>query len=82
MYGLDVSDISPNSLKCLENTHSEMAKVLAIGWDSIEGLVGKARIDFLLLLEFTNTCISIQIKVWDQCKEQCNMLLSMIYQYL
>ncbi len=29
MNGLDVSDISPNSLKCLENTHWEMAKVLA-----------------------------------------------------
>ncbi len=28
MYRLDVSDISPNSLKCLENTHWEMAKVI------------------------------------------------------
>ncbi len=28
MYGLDVSDISPDSLKCLENTHWEMAKGL------------------------------------------------------
>ncbi len=57
MYGLDVSDISPNSFKCLENTHWEMAKVNqstpnsavlpAIGWYSIAGLIGKARIDFL-----------------------------------
>ncbi len=28
MYRLDVSDISPNSLKCLENTYWEMAKVI------------------------------------------------------
>ncbi len=62
MYGLDVSDMSPNSLKCLENTHWEMAKVIqglqqsthnpavlpAIGWYSIESLIGKARMDFLL----------------------------------
>ncbi len=62
MYGLHVSDISPNSLKCLENTHWEMANVIqvfkqstpnpavlpAIGWYSIQSLIGKARIDFLL----------------------------------
>ncbi len=62
MYGLDVSDISPNSLVCLKNTHWEMAKVIqglsqstpnpavlpAIGWYSMESLIGKARIDFLL----------------------------------
>ncbi len=57
MYGLDVSDISTNSIKCLENTHWEMAKgnkglnqstsnpfvLPAIGWCSIESLIGKAR---------------------------------------
>ncbi len=62
MYGLDVSDISPNSLNCLENTHWEMANVIqglnqstpnpavlpAISWYLIESLIGKARIDFLL----------------------------------
>ncbi len=62
MYGLDVSDISPNAQKCLANTHWEMAKIMqglsqstpnsavlpAIGWYSIESLIGKARIDFLL----------------------------------
>ncbi len=62
MYGLDVSDITPNSLKCLANTHWEMAKIIqglnqltpnpavlpAIGWCSSESLIGKARIDFLL----------------------------------
>ncbi len=112
MYGLNVSNISPNSLKCLENTHWEMAKVIqglsqstpnpavlpAIGWYSIESWIGKARIVFLLqtlLLQPVNMykrvaiiiiCqylyISIQIKVWDRCKEQCNMLLSIIYQNL
>ncbi len=68
---MDVSDISPNSLKCLENTHWEMSKVIqsldqstpnpavlpAIGWYSIESLIEKARIDFLLrilLLELDN----------------------------
>ncbi len=64
MYGLDVSDISPNSLKCPEHNHWEMAKVIqglnqstpnpavlsAIGWYASESLIGKARIDLLLCI--------------------------------
>ncbi len=78
MYGLDVSDISPHSLKCLENTHWKMTQVIqglnqstpnpavlqAIGWYSIESLIGKARIDVLLqilLLEPDNVCKRVAI---------------------